>query len=52
MLEHLGLENEYTKGTTDHLEGLRTEIYDQMLAKVVETDFTAPTPKGAFVVSE
>ena len=49
VLEHLKKENEYTKATTDHLESLRSTIYEEMLSKVTETDFTAPTPLGEFV---
>ena len=49
VLDHLAIENKYTVESQSHLESLRTSIYNSMLSKITETDFTAPTPNGAFV---
>jgi len=45
VLAHLRTENEYTARLTFHLEGLREDLYDEMLASVRETDHSVPTPK-------
>ncbi|CAB9516963.1 Dipeptidyl aminopeptidase BI [Seminavis robusta] len=50
ILDHLKKENEYSKGLTKHLEGLRQTLYDSMLSSIVETDCTVPRPNGDFYV--
>ena len=48
VLTHLRAENDYTQQLTGHLDGLRTELYDEMLSGIKETDHTVPTPGGLF----
>ncbi|CAB9519827.1 Dipeptidyl aminopeptidase BI [Seminavis robusta] len=48
VLEHLKKENEYSKGLTQHLDGLRQTLYDSMLSSIVETDYTVPRPDGDY----
>jgi len=49
VLDHLKAENTYTEKLTDHLDGLRTKLYDEMLSSIQETDYTLPRPKGKYV---
>jgi oligopeptidase B len=49
VLDHLNAENAYTQALTAHLEGLRTELYDEMLSSIQETDYTTPRPDGDYV---
>ena len=44
ILQHLKLENAYTEGLTQHLQGLRETLYQEMLAAIQETDYTVPRP--------
>lgn len=48
ILNHLRAENEYSEKLTEHLEGLRKTLYDEMLSSIQETDYTVPRPKGSF----
>lgn len=50
VLEHLKAENEFTSQMTDHLEGLRSTLYDELLRGVTETDATPAWPDGPHVV--
>ena len=46
VLEHLKEENKYMDEVTSHLAPLRSKLYDEMLAHLQETDFTAPKKWG------
>jgi oligopeptidase B len=46
ILDHLKSEMAYTEGQTSHLQGLREELYKEMLATIQETDYTTPRPDG------
>jgi len=48
VLEHLELENEYTKNVTAHLKPLQEELYGEFLGSIEETDYTVPRPRGEF----
>ncbi|CAB9499500.1 Dipeptidyl aminopeptidase BI [Seminavis robusta] len=48
VLDHLQQENDYTGNLTQHLEGLRQTLYDEMLSSIQETDYTLPRPKGKY----
>jgi len=49
VLDHLKAENAYTQALTAHLDGLRTQLYDEMLASIQETDYTTPRPDGDYL---
>jgi len=49
VLEHLRAENAYTQALTSHLDGLRGDLYEEMLSGIKETDHTVPTPKGDYL---
>jgi len=42
VLNHLREENEYTRLMTQHLDGLKEEIYEEFLSAIEETDYTTP----------
>ncbi|GMA18967.1 hypothetical protein GCM10025862_09880 [Arsenicicoccus piscis] len=42
VIAHLEAENAYTTARTEHLEGLRGAIYDEMVARVQQTDLGVP----------
>jgi oligopeptidase B len=42
VLSHLNAENEYTVRKCRHLEGLRKELYSDMLGRIQETDVNLP----------
>jgi oligopeptidase B len=46
ILDHLQAEMAYTEGQTSHLQVLRQELYQEMLATIRETDYTTPRPDG------
>ena len=48
VLAHLRAENAYTEAMTQHLEGLRQTLYDDLVASIQETDYTTPRPYGDF----
>ena len=45
VLNHLKNENSYTEKLTSHLDTLRTEIYNEMIAGIKETDYTVPSKR-------
>jgi len=57
MLEHLKAENEYTQTLTKHLQdseegkgdGVVTKLYEEMLSRIQETDFTTPRPDKEYL---
>jgi len=52
VLNHLKVENEYTQTLTKHLQdseegkgdGVVSKLYDEMLSRIQETDYTTPRP--------
>jgi len=46
VLNHLKLENEYTSALTQHLQPLRTKLYEEMKGMIQETDYTVPVLRG------
>lgn len=45
---YLEQENDYTKGMTEHLSPLKAKLYDEMVARVQQTDLSVPVQKGGF----
>ncbi len=43
---YLDAENEYTKAALAHTETLQTQLYDEIVARILETDLSAPVRKG------
>jgi oligopeptidase B len=48
VLAYLEAENDYTRTTTAHTEALQKTLYDEIVARVQETDVSAPVPDGPF----
>lgn len=48
VIAYLEAENEYTKLMMEHTEALQTTLYDEMLARIKETDLSVPYRKGDF----
>ncbi len=48
VLAHLAAENDYTAAAVAHLAPLRETLYDEIVARVQETDASAPTRRGEF----
>jgi oligopeptidase B len=48
VLAYLEAENAYTEAALAHTHGLRDRIYAEIVARVRETDATAPIRRGAF----
>ena len=48
IINHLRLENEYTRKVTDSLESSREEIYEELLSHIQETDTSAAVPFGKY----
>ena len=46
--QYLETENAYTKGMTASIEGFASALYDEMLARVKQTDLSVPQRRGAF----
>ncbi|RLN83336.1 hypothetical protein BBJ28_00023355 [Nothophytophthora sp. Chile5] len=49
VLEHLRKENAYTELKTQHLADVRTNLYNELLSHVQETDEEYPYPHGSFL---
>ncbi len=45
---YLEAENAFTSAATDHLQGLRETIFQEIKARTQETDLSVPTRKGAW----
>jgi oligopeptidase B len=43
---YLDAENAYTKARTDHLDGLRRDVFDEIKARTQETDLSVPRRTG------
>ncbi|MAT48329.1 MAG: oligopeptidase B [Euryarchaeota archaeon] len=48
IINHLKLENEYTRKVTDSLESSRETIYEELLSHIQETDTSAAVPYGKY----
>lgn len=48
VLEYLRAENEYTEAALAHTAALRGRLFDEIVARVQETDVTAPVRRGPF----
>jgi oligopeptidase B len=46
VIAHLEAENAYTEHATAHLAGLRTEIFEEIRSRTLETDLSAPVRRG------
>jgi oligopeptidase B len=46
VVELLEEENAFTKATLSHTEGLQKELYDEIVARIQETDLSVPARKG------
>jgi len=46
VIAHLEAENAYTEAATAATAGLRRELFDEMLARIEETDLSVPSRKG------
>lgn len=46
--QYLADNNAYTKDRTAHLEGLRSQLFDEIAERTVETDMSVPVRKGAW----
>ena len=46
VLEYLRAENDYTDATLAPLDALRTELFEEMKARIKETDMTVPARRG------
>ncbi|MBW4691617.1 MAG: S9 family peptidase [Lyngbya sp. HA4199-MV5] len=47
-IAYLDAENDYTEAMMAHTEGLQTTLYDEMLARIQETDLSVPYRKGDY----
>src|SRR3954471_22663389 len=45
-IPYLEAENTYTEAMTEHLGPLRERLFDEIKARVQETDMSVPTPRG------
>ena len=48
VINHLKAENSYAESQTEHLQGLRDDLYNEMLAHLKETDEDVPHRDGEF----
>jgi oligopeptidase B len=46
VIAHLEAENEFTKAALAHTEALQEKLYDEIVARIQETDLSAPVRKG------
>jgi oligopeptidase B len=49
VLDHLEAENRYTEQQQAHLQGLREELYEEMLSHLKQTDEDVPHRDGAYL---
>lgn len=47
-IAYLNAENDYTEAMMSHTEALQTSLYDEMLARIQETDLSVPYRKGDY----
>jgi len=48
VIEHLEAENAYTHAMTGHLQGLRSDIFDEIKSHTQESDLSVPVRHGAW----
>jgi oligopeptidase B len=48
VLAHLEAENAYTKAMLAHTEPLQQELFDEIVARIQETDLSVPVRKGGY----
>jgi len=48
VIDYLKAENTYTKELTKHTEKLREELYEEMVARIQETDLSVPVKDGDY----
>ncbi len=48
VIAHLEAENAYCEAMTAHTAALRQRLYDEIVARIQQTDSTAPVPEGAW----
>ena len=48
IYQHLEAENNYSQKITEHLKGLKSKIYQELLSSIQETDYTTPRPRGHY----
>jgi oligopeptidase B len=46
VLAHLEAENAFTQARTEHLQGLREQIFSEIKGRTLETDLSVPTRRG------
>ncbi len=46
VISHLEAENAYTDARTEHLQGLRERIFDEIKGRTLETDLSVPSRRG------
>ncbi len=49
VIAYLTAENSYADSLTAEQQGLRTQLYDEMLARIQQTDLTVPYRKGGWL---
>ena len=50
VMAYLDAENSYTEQVLAPLEGLRTTLFEEMKARILETDMSVPSRRGPVVV--
>lgn len=48
VIAYLNAENDYTQAQMQHTEALQTQLYDEMLGRIQETDLSVPYRHGNF----
>lgn len=48
VIAYLEAENRYASAQTDHLEGFRTALFDEMVSRIQETDLSVPVKDGPY----
>jgi oligopeptidase B len=49
VIAYLTAENAYTQAATAHTTGLRDQLFDEMVARIEETDLSVPARKGPWL---
>ncbi|MGP8008097.1 MAG: S9 family peptidase, partial [Acidimicrobiales bacterium] len=49
VIDHLKAENAYTEAATTHTADLRQRLFDEMVARIEETDLSVPARKGPWL---
>ena len=49
VIDHLKAENAYTEAATAHTADLRQRLFDEMVARIEETDLSVPARKGPWL---